>query len=900
MCAAYRGHAKIVEQCIKHGASVETTDSGGRNAIVYAIKGGNETIMSYLIDIMEETRKQRLPLPSLLLLIHFAALEGQLSCLQTLLGHASITEIDDFDYLWDFWQLPCAGQVEQTVSIHSTPSVKVSPLITVLLGQKVLPASKMYFRSLPFPPFRNYSFPSKEPNTFLFSEAEIKQGESPLSPPENTLYALGISPFVEMNFEAKCLKWRSRKIEQLSNGECELEFSPAMCGCFCVILNFIFRHAQHTGNTRLLEQIISALLFVVEALGMSRKRHAKSLTGMFIRIGALTRARPSPISSCPEFILQRAGVCILDETNHPLSEPMDVAKFVFSQPLFSHELQKVSRHIFLPISWIVKFVSQMTNAIEACQFSNVAETSFITGLQQFVRITFLEFYLKLEISRRKVASDYERSLPVESDMTDLCIDLLQEAAAVFGVDVWFEPLEAEFQFAPISMPLMQTLFNLNLQKHRSFSIFELIIMSSDHEILLYLIRLLKRARPIGYVKTLLTRNICIDPFSVACQQCSKIRLSNVYDWTAHGILDLRTFVEGLAKFKEHMSLSRLNALTLIIYFNDPQCCHIVHEELLPLFDRTEIGEELQCSVRSGRYSFGTSTTSLVPNIEWHWDVDDSESRRDRWRSWADEALGSNNFDNLLNIPLISMRECPQNVQSIHFVDSESDFQSFLSAMKSLRESARSDFYSTLLGVDLEFAVGSGVSSNITCLIQLAYLEHVFVLDPFKVYDQIVHNEEFLELFSSSALIKIFHSGHNDIRRLLEDFDICVQNVWDTSRVADLMIKRKSTAVESSRTMSLEALTAHYFPGIRLDKSLQKSEWRSRPLTPSMIAYAAMDALVICYIANQQAIEIQEIRDSEFAASLSRNHSKFLFIVVANSAKNLHAFPSAVHRRLGIS
>jgi ribonuclease D len=144
----------------------------------------------------------------------------------------------------------------------------------------------------------------------------------------------------------------------------------------------------------------------------------------------------------------------------------------------------------------------------------------------------------------------------------------------------------------------------------------------------------------------------------------------------------------------------------------------------------------------------------------------------------------------------------------------------------------------LIGIDIEHY--SAKDEAFICLVQIATIERVFILDRFSHIHH--HTEAFLNrLFANKDKVKIFHSYENDLRWLCEDYDIWeFQTILDTSKIYGLIENQKG------HTPSLKWL-AMEFLGLEVKKEYQQSDWRIRPLFAEMADYAATDALVLPYL-----------------------------------------------------
>lgn len=114
----------------------------------------------------------------------------------------------------------------------------------------------------------------------------------------------------------------------------------------------------------------------------------------------------------------------------------------------------------------------------------------------------------------------------------------------------------------------------------------------------------------------------------------------------------------------------------------------------------------------------------------------------------------------------------------------------------------------------------------TCLIQLAGADATAVADPLKIEDF----SAMKSLFANPDILKVLHGADYDVRSLYRDFDIRINNLFDTE-LAGRFLGLPHTG--------LEALLKEHL-GIQLNKKFQKKDWSQRPLPPEMIDYAAED------------------------------------------------------------
>jgi len=112
------------------------------------------------------------------------------------------------------------------------------------------------------------------------------------------------------------------------------------------------------------------------------------------------------------------------------------------------------------------------------------------------------------------------------------------------------------------------------------------------------------------------------------------------------------------------------------------------------------------------------------------------------------------------------------------------------------------------------------------LLQLSTQHHSAIIDP-------LHAESLPKL---GALIEnrevevIFHDADYDLRLLRQDYGWHATHIFDTRIAAQLL---------GIPAFGLAALLEKFF-GVKLDKQHQRADWSMRPLTPSMLDYAAQD------------------------------------------------------------
>ncbi|KAL0208603.1 hypothetical protein P9112_011190 [Eukaryota sp. TZLM1-RC] len=139
-------------------------------------------------------------------------------------------------------------------------------------------------------------------------------------------------------------------------------------------------------------------------------------------------------------------------------------------------------------------------------------------------------------------------------------------------------------------------------------------------------------------------------------------------------------------------------------------------------------------------------------------------------------------------------------------------------------------------------------NGITALMQITTNDDDFLIDTIllKPYLHVLNS-----VFTNPNILKIFHGAEHDIQWLQRDFGIYVVNMFDTKQAANAL-----ELVEKS----LAKLIKQYLD-IDLCKSDQLSDWRIRPLPPSMINYARSDTHYLEELKDLMLTELYEKDES---------------------------------------
>jgi hypothetical protein len=164
--------------------------------------------------------------------------------------------------------------------------------------------------------------------------------------------------------------------------------------------------------------------------------------------------------------------------------------------------------------------------------------------------------------------------------------------------------------------------------------------------------------------------------------------------------------------------------------------------------------------------------------------------------------------------------------------------------------------SIVVAIDAEFAQSHGYSQAVTAtsphrlaLLQLAIDHQCFVVDALRLNDL----SPLTAVVGNPGVIILLHGAGADLRFMAER-GLNVAHYYD--------LEASCRSIFGQHESSLAAMLQRAFH-VRLDKSLQRTDWTRRPLPPAMVAYAARDAemtLALFYWLNEHypwALKIHE-------------------------------------------
>lgn len=168
--------------------------------------------------------------------------------------------------------------------------------------------------------------------------------------------------------------------------------------------------------------------------------------------------------------------------------------------------------------------------------------------------------------------------------------------------------------------------------------------------------------------------------------------------------------------------------------------------------------------------------------------------------------------------------------------------SFIDTGPRLEEAVRHLSRQTIIAADLEADSMFHFNEQV-CLIQIASREHIYIIDPLAITDM----APLKPVMEAPGIRKIFHGADYDVRSLYRDFNINIENLFDTE-IASRFLGYAETG--------LNALIRIHF-NVILEKKFQKKDWSQRPLPEEMIAYAADDVRYLITLAERIESELAE-------------------------------------------
>ena len=130
--------------------------------------------------------------------------------------------------------------------------------------------------------------------------------------------------------------------------------------------------------------------------------------------------------------------------------------------------------------------------------------------------------------------------------------------------------------------------------------------------------------------------------------------------------------------------------------------------------------------------------------------------------------------------------------------------------------------------DTEF-IGENTYQPILCLVQVATMERVALVDPIALNRTAMR--PFWELLADEKIEKVCHAGDQDVEIVWQQSGLLARNMFDTQIGAGMLGISYPTALWRA---------VEHFTGVTLEKAHTFSAWNRRPLTKAQFAYAVDD------------------------------------------------------------
>lgn len=141
----------------------------------------------------------------------------------------------------------------------------------------------------------------------------------------------------------------------------------------------------------------------------------------------------------------------------------------------------------------------------------------------------------------------------------------------------------------------------------------------------------------------------------------------------------------------------------------------------------------------------------------------------------------------------------------------------------------------VIAIDCEF-IREKTYYPIPCLIQVGYENEAILIDP-QAKD--LDMSSFFKILQNKKILKVFHSGRQDIEILYNLSGKIPVSVFDTQIAAQVCGLGEAVSYEN---------LVRFYCNTELDKSCRLTNWQLRPLTEEQLEYAAGDVvhLIDCY------------------------------------------------------
>lgn len=168
-----------------------------------------------------------------------------------------------------------------------------------------------------------------------------------------------------------------------------------------------------------------------------------------------------------------------------------------------------------------------------------------------------------------------------------------------------------------------------------------------------------------------------------------------------------------------------------------------------------------------------------------------------------------------------------------YIASQADLEAFVERAKA----------SDVLAIDTEFLREKTFYPKL-CLLQMATRDEAVIVDPFAIDDL----SAIVPLLESPDIMKLFHSGHQDIEIMVYDLGCVPRPLFDTQVAATLLGQVQQVGYAS---------LVHTICGARLRKADSFTDWSARPLAESQLSYALDDVVYLPEMYDKMCAMLEE-------------------------------------------
>lgn len=167
-----------------------------------------------------------------------------------------------------------------------------------------------------------------------------------------------------------------------------------------------------------------------------------------------------------------------------------------------------------------------------------------------------------------------------------------------------------------------------------------------------------------------------------------------------------------------------------------------------------------------------------------------------------------------------------------YIASQADLEAFVERAKG----------SKVLAIDTEFLREKTYYPKL-CLLQMGTGDESVIIDPFECDIAAVK-----PLLEDEGIVKLFHSGHQDIEIMLYELGCIPKPLFDTQVAAALLGQVQQIGYAS---------LVHQICGVKLKKTDSFTDWSARPLSESQIDYALDDVVYLPQMYEQMTASLEE-------------------------------------------